>query len=53
MEKLFKAGLFDTEGKFSKVLKCIQQEILCPAVMDLRSRIYSHHRYKDIKVRFS
>ena len=50
MDNLFRSGVFDPDGKFSKILKCIQQEILCPAVMDLHTKVYSDFPYKDVKV---
>jgi hypothetical protein len=50
MEKFFVASKLNPEGKLVGILKCIQQEIICPAVMDLREKIYTKFRYKDLKV---
>ena len=52
MNNFLKCGTFDENGKLACVLKCVQQEIICPAVMDLRLGVYPKFPYKDIKVKF-
>jgi len=49
MEKFFVASKLNPKGRLVAILKCIQQEIICPAVMELRTKVYSHFRYKDVK----
>lgn len=46
------SGVIDEQGKLAKLLKCIQQEIILPPVMDLRMKVYEEgkFKYKDVKV---
>ena len=46
-----RSGAINEEDKLAGILKCIQQEIICPAVMDLRTTVYPKFPYKDVKVR--
>ena len=48
------SGVIDEQGKLAKLLKCIQQEIILPPVMDLRMKVYEEgkFKYKDVKVDF-
>ena len=50
LQKFLASGAIDPHGKLSGILKCIQQEIICPPVMDLRMDIYPSFPYKDVKV---
>ena len=49
MNLFLRSGVMSEEGKLARVLKCIQQEIICPAVMELRTDVYPLFPYKDIK----
>jgi len=49
MNNFLRSGVMSEEGKLARVLKCIQQEIICPAVMSLRTDVYPKFPYKDLK----
>lgn len=52
MNNFLKSGAIYEEGRLAKILKCVQQEIIFPAVMELRTEVYPIFPYKDIKVCF-
>lgn len=47
--QLFGCGAFVEQSPTVKVLKCINQEIVYPAVMVLRKIMYDKFPYKDVK----
>jgi len=48
MTKFFESGAMNLEGKLARILKCVQQELIFPPVMQLREQIYPTFAYKDI-----
>merc|ERR1712137_476605 len=48
LQRFLRSGVINPNGKMSAILKCIQQEIICPPVMDLRLDIYKTLPYKDV-----
>lgn len=50
MNNFLKSGAISEDGRLAKILKCVQQELIFPAVMELRTEVYPTFKYKDIKV---
>ena len=49
LSSFFASGPFTDHSPVVKVLKCINQEIIYPAVMSIRSQLYEKFPYKDVK----